>query len=74
MGDAQDSGLTPRWVLGVAYYWGADYGVTDWLAGSYFDATHEQMVLFNVNDTNLNDIIEAGDAIAVVAVVDMNCR
>ena len=46
--------------------------VGDWHAGSYFDATHDQMVLFNVHDPGgVNGFIEAGDDIAVVAVVDM---
>ena len=42
------------------------------VAGSYFDATNTtDGAVQNANDTNLNDIIEAGDFIAAVAVVDM---
>ena len=55
----------------VSYNWWRG-AAGDWFAGSYFDATNEQMVLFNVNDSDVNGFITAvATTIAVVAVVDM---
>ena len=49
--------------MGAAWYHTTGGGAAgDWFSGSYFDATHEQMVLFNVTDTDRETaLLQPGD-------------